>query len=244
MDNAIIVDGVLAVILVLGVIFGARRGLIRSLTGLVAVVVALIGSVMLANLLTEPATDIVAPKVEDAVVKEFSAALEKAAGAAASASADGQRALTELFDEYGLPKSLIDGPLAQLTNGIPEAATGARDKAEESFREAISPKVRAVVRSTVHTVLVLVLYIVLIIVCKLLLRVVDHVFDLPVLSAVNGLGGAAFGLAETAVLLWVAVNIAALIGFAPIAEHTGDTRLLPIFLGHSPIQWIAGWFRA
>lgn len=240
MDNAIVVDGVLAAVLIFGTVYGAHRGLIKSLAGLAAVVAALIGSVMLANLLTEPVTDMVAPKVEDAVVKKFSEALEKASGAAASASADGQHTLTELFDQYDLPKGLIDGPLAQLTNGMSDAAAGARDKAEASFREAVSPKIRAIVRSTVHTVLVLVLYAVLLIVCKLLLHLVDHVFDLPVLSTVNGVGGAAIGLAETAVLLCVAVNIAVRFGFAPVAEHTDDTHLLPLFLNFSPLEWFAG----
>ena len=58
MDNAIVVDGVLAAVLIFGTVYGAYRGLIKSLAGLVAVVAALIGSVMLANLLTEPVTDI------------------------------------------------------------------------------------------------------------------------------------------------------------------------------------------
>ena len=63
MDNALIIDGILAIALLAGALIGWKRGLFKSLMGLAVVVLALIGSVVLADMLTEPVTDFVAPKV-------------------------------------------------------------------------------------------------------------------------------------------------------------------------------------
>ena len=65
MDNALIIDLVLAAVLAVFALLGARKGLIRSLMALVSVVVALIGATLLTAMFFEPVTDLVYPKVEE-----------------------------------------------------------------------------------------------------------------------------------------------------------------------------------
>ena len=71
MDNALIIDLVLAAVLAVFALLGARKGLIRSLMALVSVVVALIGATLLTAMFVEPVTDLVYPKVEERVLEQF-----------------------------------------------------------------------------------------------------------------------------------------------------------------------------
>ncbi|MFR5845989.1 MAG: CvpA family protein [Oscillospiraceae bacterium] len=73
MDNALIIDLVLAAVLALFALLGARKGLIRSLMALVSVVVALIGATLLTAMFVEPVTDLVYPRVEERSSRSSSA---------------------------------------------------------------------------------------------------------------------------------------------------------------------------
>ena len=237
MDNAFVIDGVLLAVLAAGTLLGARRGIVKSLMGLVTVVAALLGAVVLADILTGPITAIAAPKVEDAVVGEF---FEEHGSELSGGHADAQagKSALDALRELGVPEETVDA-LASKLRGVSELAG---QEIAGAFRAAISEAVRALVRTTVHAVLVLVFYLALLVALRLLTRALDLVFDLPVLGAVNGALGALLGLAEAALLLFVAVHIAARLnvdGFAPPAD---GARLLPLFLGHSPVERISAWF--
>lgn len=252
MDNAIIVDGVLVVLLITGTAIGASRGLFRSLMGLVVLVAALVGSVLLADFLTPAFTSAIAPKVENALVEQFSAAVEQGVGTLDSTDGDtggdtDAYGLYEKLQSLGLSNDVVLS-LVKPLDGARDWTTGAKDKAVDTFREAVSPVVWSLVRSVVHAALLLVLYILLTIVLRLALRVLDHVFDLPVLSTLNGVGGAVLGFLEAAVLISVAVYVASRLGVKLITEHTQDTLLLPLFLKQSPIALISSlsteiWYR-
>ena len=57
MNNGLMIDAVFALVLILSVVFGAKRGLFRSFMALAAIVLALIGASLLTDALTEPMTD-------------------------------------------------------------------------------------------------------------------------------------------------------------------------------------------
>ncbi len=88
MDNAIVVDGAIALVLIAGTVIGAKRGLIKCLMGLLVLIGAMFGSVWLADLMTPPVADIVAPKVEDAIVEKFSELVEQGVNVEGGALAD------------------------------------------------------------------------------------------------------------------------------------------------------------
>ena len=241
MDNALVIDGVIVAVLLAGFLIGWKRGLFKSLMGLLVVVLALIGSVVLADMLTEPVTDIVAPKVEDVVVDRFSAALEKATGSGAAAIADGESTLGELFEQYNLPTGMLDSLLGSASGTLSGAAVSAQERAADSFRDSVSAKIRSLVSSAVHAVLTLVLYVVLLLVLRLAVNLLNHVFDLPVLGTINGVGGAALGLLEAAALIYVVVYLGYHFGVKLITEHAEDTYLLSFFLNHSPVELISSF---
>ncbi len=237
MDNAIIVDGVLVAVLLIGALIGAKRGLFKSLMGLVVVVAAMVGAVLLANRLAEPLTDFIAPKVENAIVSEFTRELDAAEADKTRTAAENRSALEKLLEDNHLPTGALDSLSGTLSN-----LTGtAKEKAADTFRSAISATVRATVSGAVHAVLTLVLYVVLLVVLRLLVKVVDHVFDLPVLGTVNGVGGAALGLLEAAALIYVVAYLGYHFGVKVITEHAEDTYLLSFFLNHSPVELISSY---
>ena len=71
MNNGLMIDAVFALVLILGVVFGARRGLFRSFMALAASVLALIGASLLTDALTEPVTDMLMPRLEKSVEEWF-----------------------------------------------------------------------------------------------------------------------------------------------------------------------------
>ena len=237
MDNAFVIDGVLLAVLIGGALLGARRGIVKSLMGLVTVAAALLGAVVLADLLTGPITAVAAPKVEDAVVGQFFEEYDFGLrGEKPDTRVEGPA--LDALRELGVPEETIDG----LTSRLHGASESVRQEIADAFRAAISEAVRALVRTTVHAVLVLVFYLALLVGLKLLTRALDLVFDLPVLGTVNSALGALLGLAEAAVLLFVAVHIAARLNVDWVVSHADDAHLLPVFLNHSPVEGISAWF--
>ena len=235
MDNALIIDGVLAVILLVGTLIGAKRGLFKSLMGLVVVAAALVGAVFLAGKLAAPVTDFIAPKIENELVERFSGVLDRSAAQGGAGALD---SVTELLERYGVSGDALQKVWGSISSGVSDAAAGAKEKALDTFRAAVSASVRAAVSGTVRAVLTVVLYLVLLFVLRLLTRALDHVFDLPVLGTVNGLGGALLGLLETALLLYVVLYLGAHLGVKALAEPADGARILPFFLDHSPVELI------
>ena len=71
MNNGLMIDAVFALVLILGVVFGTKRGLFRSFMALAAIVLALIGASLLTGALTEPVTDMLMPRLEKSVEEWF-----------------------------------------------------------------------------------------------------------------------------------------------------------------------------
>ena len=233
MDNAFVIDGLLLIALLAGTALGARRGIVKSLMGLVTVAAALVGAVVLADLLTGPVTAVAAARVEDAVIGQFFEEHDFSGGRPDARV--GEPALDALR-ELGVPEETIGGIASKLYGAPAEQEIG------EALRSAVSQAVREVVRTAVHAALVLVFWLVLFAALKLLTRTLDLVFDLPVLDTVNSALGALLGFAETALLLLAAAHIAARLNPGGIARHADNAYLLPVFLGHSPVERISAWF--
>lgn len=235
MDNALGIDVLLAAILVAGIFFGARRGLFRSVIGLVIVVIALVGAVFLADLALEPVTDLIMPAVEDAVVSRFAGSMDRAMG---GDDTDALQNASEIMDEYEVFGTARRRIMEKLRESLADPFSSARTEAVNAFRSALSTTLRSVVRATVHTVLVLAIYLVLLLVLKLIAQACDYLLDAPGISTLNGLCGALLGFAEAAFLICVLLMITSRLGVTFFTDHEKDTYLLPFFLKQMPVDLI------
>lgn len=213
MDEAMTVNLVIAGVLVIGAIVGAKRGLWRSLTEALLVAAAILGAVLLTGKLSGPVTEWVFPKVEKRAV----AWAEDLARSGAEGEAADPEALREALERFGMEPEAAEELMNAFDGTLGEAMN-------ETVREALSGAAKPLVHALVQTVLFLLLFAVLTVVLKLLIGAVDLVMKLPVLSAVNTLGGAVFGLAAAAMILFVVLSLCARFGVA-LPEGTGADAL-------------------
>lgn len=178
MDNALIIDLVLAAVLAVFALLGARKGLIRSLMALVSVVVALIGATLLTAMFVEPVTDLVYPKVEERVLEQF----ERDIPSDALAAEDGDLSaggllpdeLSDLLGEaldtlkrFGVSDDAIDG----VTKSVTDSAVSAAERAAYLL-----------VKTIVQAALFLAFFLALMLLLRLLTHGLDRLFSLPVLA--------------------------------------------------------------
>ena len=227
MNNALIVDGALLVLLLIGYLFGARRGLFKSLMGFATVIGALIGAVLIANALTGPVTDFAMPKIEEKVTEWLSVPEEMTMGQFAGGMVSSDSATNPTFSEWF-------GKLEKW--GAGDRFVG---EIRDSAANAAQTAARSLVESIVRSALMLLCFIVLFIVLKLLVGMTNHLFDLPVLKTLNDLGGGILGLLETVLLIYFVLWLAPHFGITFLRDNAENTYLLSFFSTNTPLTLIA-----
>lgn len=222
MNNGLIIDGVLVLLLLLSFFVGAKRGLFKSLMGFVVLIAAIVGATVAAGRLTEPVTELVLPKVEEKVSAWLGVPADSAVDGTVPDTADG--AAEPTFGEW----------LAE-----PEQGEGFFGYWQEKAGDAAGTAVRSLVKSVVHAVLFLLCFLLLLILLRLLTKLLDHLFELPVLHALNTLGGGVFALLEAAILLYLVLWLAPEFGITFFRDNASDTYLLKFFTTHTPFTLIA-----
>ena len=218
MDNALIIDLVLAAVLALFALLGARKGLIRSLMALVSVVVALIGATLLTAMFVEPVTDLVYPRVEEKVLAQFERDILP------DELSDLLGEALDTLKRFGVSDDAIDG----VTKSVTDSAVSAAERAAYLL-----------VKTIVQAALFLAFFLALMLLLRLLTHGLDRLFSLPVLAQLNGLGGAALSLMEGALLIFLIVFLAPRLGVTWFADHAAGTHLLAWFLNNTPRSIIA-----
>lgn len=140
--------------------------------------------------------------------------------------------------ELQLDISVVEEALNQL--GLEEEfRTNLLAKIEEIVAESGAPLVTAVVQAVVRAVVFGILYIlaflVLVVLLHILVAAMDLVMKLPVLKSLNRLGGAVIGLAEGALLVFLAVWIARKMGVSFEMEALAEAHILHLFTNNTPL---------
>ena len=249
MNNGIMTDAVFALVLILGVVFGAKRGLFRSFMALAAIVLALIGASLLTDVLTEPVTDMLMPRVEKSVEEWFSTE-EKTAEGGVPQIEGGTPTESDASGETPNGDAAQGGENVQQDDS-PLAVTGllkkllrfdldgaVRQSLRNAAHDAALAAVRTLLDSVVRTLVFVLCFLVLTVLLRLVTGGIDKVLDLPVLNALNTLGGGALGLIESALLLFLVCDVAPKLGVKAFADYEG-TYLLSFFMSHTPRSLIA-----
>ena len=235
------IDAIFALVLVLGVVLGAKRGLFRSFMALAAILVALIGASLLTDALTGPVTEALMPRAEKSVQEWFDAA-----GRSSQGEAPALEGAVEQDEPSSESTDMVSPAQGDADDASPLAVTGllknllhfdldgaVRRSLRSAAQEAALTAVRTLLGSVVRTLVFVLCFLVLTLLLRLVTAGIDKVLDLPVLNALNTIGGSALGLIESALLLFLVCDLAPKLGFKTFTEYEG-TYLLSFFMSHTP----------
>lgn len=221
MTTPVIIDAIAIAVLAGFALLGAWKGLLRTLAGLLVIVLSLAGAGIIASALSAPAAKLIAPVIE----KRIESRLEEALGEQLSGRMDGAE---------GLPL----GDLMDLL-GIDQARRGAlTERTEKTIRDtgvsAASAVIESLARSILYGVLYMISFVLLSLGLHLLVRMLDAVLKLPGLRGLNVWGGGLLGIAEGALLLFLAVWVLRLLGVSFNGED--GSLIFRFFITHTPLD--------
>lgn len=226
MTPAIILDVLTGAILVWMVLRGSWRGLFLSLSGVLVLIAALLGASFGAKTLAEPVTDWATPIIQEHIARQVETALRERTPTEDETLGDLlPENLKALLDRTGLTETLQEKLAHQAEESI--AATGS------AIAAAIA---RELVRSFVYAILYILIFLVLLLVLRLAVLSLNLVLRLPLLRSVNALGGAALGLVEGMMLIYLALWLLPKFG---VQLPTEGTRLLSFFTAAGPLRLLA-----
>lgn len=230
----IILIGV-GIFMVLMVLIGLKRGLVKMAFSLVSVVVILV----LVNILT--------PSVEQLlkntpIYKEINNNIEEyvsthVANATEDKTQSGINAQTKIIEELPLPKG-VKTALNENNN-----QDGYKSLQVDSFSAYIATMLSEFILGAVTF---LGLFVILSLLMKILMEVLNVVTKLPVINTFNAGGGAVLGLIEALVVLWILCMIITAFSATEwgqqVCKAIADNELLSIIYDSNPIQKFLGNF--
>ena len=241
--TAIILDVLTAAALIAFTVMGAHRGFFRTVAGLLAVILALVGAQLFTNWAAPHVSGVLQPAIERRVEKKVDAALggdtitpqEPQIGASRPDS--GTQDQKEAEEESEIQRLLrAIGVDEQLFQRLGESA---REKVRDTGVTVATAVVQSVAESVIRALLFLLSFAVFLLLLKLLAKVLDLALKLPVLRSMNGLAGAAVGLVEGVLAVFLAVWLLRRFGVSFETPAVEGTYLLSFFAKHTPLSALA-----
>lgn len=186
----LILDGVLALLLLLFVISGIRQGFVLSLCSFLAVFVALFGAVMITKYTAPLVTDFAAPHFLPSIVEKVEDTSPEISSRGPTAEA-----LPPLLEHLGLPESWMDM--------VVRVYQGDQEETRPPFTSPSQMIAKSILEIAVAAGLFILSFILLLILWKIVSKALDLVTKLPVLNFCNRLLGALLGLLKGLLLLFI-----------------------------------------
>lgn len=225
----LIADGLVLAVLLIFACIGARRGLILSLCGLLAFVVAFLGASFAARTLSPVVADALEPKFAAAIEEQLNESIRQQAeaGEAAVLSPDDVplEGVLDALREMGFYETLINTVDRAVESGMTAAAAS-----------AAAAVAAAIAQSAAYLILFLLGFFLILLAWRLLSRALDLVARLPGLHFLNKTGGALFGLVQGCIILFVAAWLLQFFGQMLPRELVEQTVLLKFFMTTTPFS--------
>lgn len=232
----VLIDIILILIIVLCAYKGYRKGLIRGISGILAIVVSLYGANLLAETYSPEFTDVIQPFVSGIVYKSVDEAEEKTAESdyVYVGPEEGKYDETYVISYESLRNI---GILRTAAENITNEVRGKVSKAGHQLKEALVEKLT----STAAYVLTLVIsFILIMIIFTVLANIVNLTFKLPGLELLNELLGLALGLAKGLIFAFAIAWVVRFLGFVIPEEIIDKTLILNWLIDLNPITSILG----
>ena len=226
MTTPVIIDIIVAAVLLGFTAYGARRGLLQTMAGLVIVVVALVGAGIIAATFSGPAAKLVAPAIEKHIESQVDAALEEQAKEHPMQEADVEADwLEDLLERLGMDRDVRES-----------MAKRAGETVRDTGVSIAAAVVESIASSFIYGILYILSFALLLLLLHVLVGAMGLVFKLPGLRGLNALGGGLLGLIEGALLLFLAVWVARRLGVSFEAQPFADAHILAVFTTHTPLS--------
>lgn len=229
----LIFDLVIAILLVLAVFQGYRRGFVLTLCGFLAVFVAFFGATILSNALAEPVSHAITPVIENQISNSIHETLEEQ-GYQFEEPQPGQEEETPApEDQFSLDQILNMMKDSALIQSFSDAIRGAVNEGVVEVTTSAAQTIASyIARELSRMVLFLISFVLVLVAWTLLSRALDLAFRLPVLSTLNHWSGAAVGLLKGGVLLFIACWLLRELFPAEVVEQS---YLLKFFCTTNPL---------
>ena len=228
----LIFDLVILLILAVFALLGAKRGLLLSLCGLLAVLVAFVGAGFLARTLS--------PMVADALEPRFAAAIEEQLNEQIQNS-QVQTDLTDPSSGEVTPDTL---PLQDVLNALRDMGfyetlvnsvnQAVEDGMTEVAASAAAQVAAAIAESAAYLIIFLLAFVLILLAWKLISHALDLVARLPGLHFLNKSLGALFGVIQGIIILFVAAWLLQFFGGILPQDAVEKTYLLKFFMSANP----------
>ena len=197
--------------LILSALWGAHKGLLESVGGVVRIVASFVGAFLAAKVLTPPVTAAVRPLVEKAIGERI----------AVIDMSNLEDTLQSFFFATENMQETIREIIANVTN---EGMT------------LVSATVQSVTENVSFAVIYVLAFILLMIALWLLMKPLELMSKLPGLNLLNWLGGGAVGLVWGVLLTFVAVWAMTRFDLWLTPEMVKESELLQFFVYNSPVK--------
>ena len=238
MQIFLLYDAIAALVLLVALIRGYKRGFILTLCGFLALFVALIGASFLSNTMSGPVSRALQPAIESSLTQIFSDHTTVQPPAVEGSSS--QSPESQVPDESQLPlqealdilqdSKFYQGFVEAIQSAVDEGMVSATANAVRVISDYIATQISKLVIFIISFVLILVLWF-------FISHALDLAFRLPVLSSLNHWGGAALGLVKGGLLLLIACWL--LQGSFLPWETVRQTYLLRFFCISSPLSMLS-----
>lgn len=207
---------------------GAKKGLILMLCSLIGIFVAFFGARFVSTQFYEPVANVIQPAIHQSILGAGEDGSQKAAF---SNSTQDTYSLEELLDI--LQQSELFTGLSQLLEDAVDNDT-IREDAGNTASEALATYLSRVIAKAGLFALT---FLVLLLVWFLLGHLLDLAFKLPVLSAVNWIGGLVLGLLKAVLMVMVLIWIFQLAG---VISNPPETPIVSMFTAQRVLTLLNG----
>ena len=219
-----LLDLIVAAVAALFLWKGWRKGLILSLCGLLAVLVAFAGAGLAARTLSPAVGQALEPKISQLIEERLEQELAPPpAGEDGSAGKDPLSSVLSVLKDLGLYEGLADS----LQHTVEEGMAGAVSAAASAGA--------AMAQAIAYRILFLVSFALILALWGWLSRALDLVAHLPGLHFLNKTGGAAIGLVKALLVLFLATWLLQSLGHFVPEETVAQTTLLRALVEHNPL---------
>lgn len=235
MTTTVIIDAAVVVVLVIFALVGAKKGLFRTLAGLVILALSLVGAGMLATTFAPPLAKMVAPALEGYVSQQVEEAFSvqfgdmDLAGTELTLELPDLGQLEALLGQLGVDTEDLGLMTENIRLNIAEGGAAVQDAVLDAVLEPL-------VQTLMYGIVYILAFVLLMVLLHILFGAMGLVAKLPGLRTLNTLGGGILGLIEGILLVFLGVWIARQLGVSFESEALAEAHILHMFTTNSPLS--------